>query len=159
MRPSRYKIITLTVALIILFLDQISKHAVRKTFSLGDSKTLIPGFFDLTYVRNTGAVCGCLHDRTGWLVLASISVLALICVFWRRIVAGEKLPAFSIGCIAGGIIGNLVDRIKFGWVVDFLDFYAYNWHWPAFNVADAAICVGVGLYLLASVLPFKRHDN
>lgn len=160
MTSTPYKIITLAAALVVLILDQFSKLAARTCFFPGEAKTVIAGFFDLTYVRNTGAVWGCLHDRNEWLTLVSLLALVLVFVFYRYLVDGRRggIQSFVIGCIAGGILGNLVDRIRFGWVIDFLDFYAYGWHWPAFNIADAAICSGVGLYLLTSLLSFDRYD-
>ena len=149
---SRHLITILVISLLIVISDQISKHAVRHSFALGESKAVITSFFDLTYVRNTGAVWGCLEHQNEWLAVVSVAVLILTALFHDYFVGGRMILSAALGCITGGIIGNLIDRIKLGWVTDFLDFYWNTWHWPSFNVADSAICVGVGLYLLASLL-------
>jgi len=116
----------------------------------------LSSFFNLTYVRNTGAVWGWFQHQNEWLVLVSLAVLFLIVFFYYYLTSGQLICSVAIGCIAGGIIGNLIDRIRLGWVTDFLDFYWNNSHWPSFNIADAAICTGVCLYLLASLLPAGR---
>lgn len=151
MIPSRYKIVTLASALAIVILDQLSKWAARNSFLPGESKAILAGFFNLILVRNTGAVWGCFQNQSAALALVSLAALALIGFFYRYLVNDRKIYAWALGCIAGGIIGNLIDRIKLGAVTDFLDFYWRNYHWPAFNIADAAICLGVALYLLVSL--------
>ena len=88
--------------------------------------------------------------------MVSILVLVLIAIFHNYLVSGKGGYSVAIGLITGGIIGNLVDRVKFGWVTDFLDFYWKNSHWPSFNVADSAICVGVALYLMMSLMACKE---
>ena len=141
------------LSLVIVVLDQVTKHAIRSSFSLGESNSVISSFFDLTYVRNTGAVWGSLQHQNEWLAVVSIAVLVLIAFFYHYLAGGRMIFSAALGCIMGGILGNLIDRIKLGWVTDFLDFYWNTSHWPSFNIADAAICMGVGLYLLASLLP------
>ena len=148
---SRRLLITLVLSLAIVVLDQVTKHAIRCSFSLGESKAVISSLFDLTYVRNTGAVWGSLQHQNEWLAVVSITVLVLIALFYHYLAGGRMIFSAALGCITGGIIGNLIDRIKLGWVTDFLDFYWNASHWPSFNIADSAICIGVGLYLLASL--------
>jgi signal peptidase II len=150
---SRLLLLTTALAFAIVVLDQITKLAVRRAFLLGESKPVISSFFNLTYVRNTGAVWGWFQNQNEWLVLVSIAVLILIFLFQDYLVSGKRLYSAAMGLIMGGILGNLVDRVKLGWVTDFLDFYWNDNHWPSFNVADAAICAGVGLYLLVSLIP------
>ena len=156
---SRHLITTLVLSFVIVVLDQVTKHAIRYSFSLGESKAVISSLFDLTYVRNTGAVWGSLQHQNEWLAIVSIAVLVLMASFHHYLAGGRMIFSMALGCIMGGIIGNLIDRIKLGWVTDFLDFYWNASHWPSFNIADSAICMGVGLYLLASLLPVmhKKH--
>ena len=136
----------------IVVLDQWLKFLVLKNFSLGETVPVISGFFNLTYLRNTGAVWGTFQHQNDWLVLLSFVMLFMIAVFYRRLVNGSRLQSFSVACMLGGIVGNLVDRMKFGWVVDFLDFHYSALQWPAFNLADAAICFGVGIYAVSTLL-------
>jgi len=148
--------LTLALSSVIVVLDQITKYAVRLSFSLGESKTVLSSFFNLTYVRNTGAVWGWFQHQNEWLVLVSLVVLFMIMFFYYYLAGGQVICSTAIGCIIGGIIGNLIDRIRLGWVTDFLDFYWNDSHWPSFNIADSAICAGVCFYLLASLLPVCR---
>ena len=151
---------TLVIALLIVISDQVTKHAIRYSFSLGESQSVISSFFDLTYVRNTGAVWGSLQHQNEWLAVVSIAVLVLMALFYHYLADGRMIFSAALGCITGGITGNLIDRIKLGWVTDFLDFYWNTSHWPSFNIADSAICIGVGLYLIASLWPVmhkKKH--
>ena len=141
------------LAFVVLAADQITKHAVRSAFVHGESRAVITSFFDLTYVRNTGAVWGSLQNQNEWLAILSLAVLLLAAFSHKYLSGGRMVFAAALGLIMGGITGNLVDRVKLGWMTDFLDFYWRGLHWPAFNIADAAICTGVGLYLLASLFP------
>jgi len=150
---SRCLITTLVLSLVIVVLDQVTKHAIRYSFSPGESKAVISSLFDLTYMRNTGAVWGSLQRQNEWLAIVSIAVLILMALFHRYLAGGRMVFAAAMGFIMGGIIGNLIDRVKLGWVTDFLDFYWNTSHWPSFNIADSAICIGVGLYLFTSLLP------
>ena len=134
----------------ITLLDQWTKLAVRRGFALGESVPVWPGFFHLTYLRNTGAAWGVLGGQNTALILLSIAMLALMLRYRRHFLADTASHRIALGLLLGGITGNLLDRVRLGYVVDFLDFFAGPHHWPAFNVADAAICCGVGLYLLTS---------
>jgi len=156
---SRHLITTLVLSLVIVVLDQVTKHAIRYSLSLGESKAVISSLFDLTYVRNTGAVWGSLQHQNEWLAVVSIMVLVLMALFYRYLAGGRMIFSAALGCIMGGITGNLIDRIKLGWVTDFLDFYWNTSHWPSFNIADSAICIGVGLYLLASLRPALKMKS
>lgn len=144
------RVLALTVALVVVVLDQTTKHIIRFFFSLGEIRPVITSFFDLTYVRNTGAVWGTLQHQNEWLVLISLAVLVLMAFFFRHFINDGGGYSAAIGCIIGGIVGNLIDRIRLGWVTDFLDFHLSGRHWPVFNVADSAICIGVACYLFAS---------
>ena len=133
--------------------DQATKFLVRGHFPApGWSRTVIPGFFSLTYVRNRGAAWGIL---AGWrLVLVALAVAMLVVLgrYRLRLFGTGALGRLSFILLAAGIAGNAIDRAILGYVVDFLDFYVGASHFPAFNVADSCICVGVGLYMLQSLL-------
>lgn len=143
------RVLSLSFAIVIL--DQWFKLLIRQNFYLGEFRPVISGFFNLTYLRNTGAVWGMFQHQNEWLVLFSIVVLGLIAIFYRWLVDDRRVHRLAVGCMIGGIIGNLIDRIKLGWVVDFLDFYWSSNHWPSFNLADAAICAGVGIYVISTL--------
>lgn len=146
-------LLTLTVVL----LDQFTKVWVRSTFIYGgDPQVVIPGFFNLVYVRNPGAAWGMLGGQQAILIVLSIAVFLGLAIFHRRVLNPTLDHRIALGLMLGGILGNLIDRIKLGWVTDFLDFHIGTHHFPSFNVADSAICIAVGLYLLSS-LWHPRH--
>lgn len=132
----------------IIIFDQISKMVVEN--KIASSIKVIPGVFNLVFVKNTGAAWGILAGK-GWLLLIiSVIVFTLIVIFIRRITEGWSERYYSMALIAGGIAGNSIDRVWRGAVVDFLDFYYGSYHWPAFNVADSAICIGVFVFIISS---------
>lgn len=146
----------IAVAAGVVLLDQATKEIVRAAFSLGESIPVIPGFFNLTYVRNPGAAFGFLASGNPALmipffVVISLVVTAAIVYYYRQADPARRLHRWGLSLILGGAIGNLIDRVRFLSVVDFLDFYAGSYHWPAFNAADSAITIGVGLVLLEIV--------
>ena len=143
--------LVLLLGLIIALLDQVTKYIIRLTFAVGESRPIIHGFFDLTYVRNTGAAWGILGGQNASLTILSIVMLAAILIFRRSFLSDTWEHRVALGLMVGGIVGNLLDRLRLGWVTDFLDFYWKSYHWPCFNVADAAICVGVGIYILSAM--------
>ncbi|TBV82834.1 MAG: signal peptidase II [Desulfobulbaceae bacterium] len=139
----------------ILAADQISKYWVRAELVLFEVRELIPGLFNLVYFTNTGAAFGLLAgDNTigRRLFFVGVTLLALLLIFilYRQVRDQGRLPLLALTLIAAGAVGNLIDRVIFGAVTDFLDFYWRGYHWPAFNVADSAITVGVVLFLVAS---------
>ncbi|PKN15637.1 MAG: signal peptidase II [Deltaproteobacteria bacterium HGW-Deltaproteobacteria-3] len=139
--------IPLAWLLAVVVLDQATKALIMERFAMFELLPVIPGLFNLTYLTNTGAAFGMLAGaQTIWrqVFFVGVAVLAL---------------GVAIGLIAGGAVGNLIDRLRFGAVVDFLDFYVGSHHWPAFNVADSAICVGVGLFILGSLLYPPRESE
>ena len=143
----------------IVCLDQATKFAVISRFALGDYVHVIKGLFDLRYVRNTGAAWGMFSGYGSFLVVLSIVMLVVMFVCRKQFLYDTRLHRVAGGLMAGGIVGNLIDRIKWGFVIDFLDFYRGPRHFPAFNVADSAICVGVGLYILSQVLDMIREKK
>lgn len=148
----KYLVFTLTAG-ISLILDQLSKAYIDNHFELSQSKSIIDNFFHLTYVRNPGAAFGMLSDSAIRIpFFISISVIASLGILWyiRQISPAKKWQHLALGLVFSGALGNLIDRIRFGEVIDFLDVHWHNYHWPAFNVADSAICVGVAILLLCS---------
>jgi len=148
----KYQIFTFTAG-ISLLLDQWSKIYIDNHFELSQSKRIITNFFHLTYVRNPGAAFGIFADnaiRVPFFITIS-SVATLVILWYVRRVAKEKhWQLLALGLILSGALGNLIDRIRLGEVIDFIDVHWYNYHWPAFNIADSAICVGVTIMLICS---------
>jgi len=147
--PVRYLILLVTVVPA-LVLDQATKLYIDRAFRLYESLPVIDGLFSITYVRNQGAAFGIFSDHSLRVpFFIAIAVIASVGILWaiRRLQPGQKLASFSLALILSGAIGNLIDRIRLGEVIDFLDVYWGRHHWPAFNVADSAISVGVVLLL------------
>jgi signal peptidase II len=151
----------LWVSVLSLLLDQASKLAVDGSMQLFESIPLLP-YFNLTYVHNTGAAFSFLSDAGGWQrwLFAGLAVVmsSIIGLWLVRLKQHETLMAVALALVLGGAIGNLIDRVAYGYVIDFLDVYYQDWHWPAFNIADSAICVGVALMLLES-FGVGRQEN
>src|SRR5262245_46550416 len=142
----------LAAAAAIVAADQASKWAVLANFALGERLELT-GFFNLVLVYNKGAAFSMFADGAGWQTpLLAAFALAAIGIVGYLIAKNAQKRLFCVG----GAVGNLIDRLRFGQVVDFLDFHALGWHWPAFNVADSAICVGAALLILDG---FVHHDR
>ena len=140
-------------ALVVLVLDQLTKAWALQALMPGRPVPVIDGFFSLTLVTNPGLAFGMLSTTpAGWrwvVALLSIGALTVLAVVGLRMLpGGGRLTPLALGLIFGGAVGNLIDRGRFGAVVDFLDFYWRGYHWPAFNVADSAISVGVALLAL-----------
>lgn len=141
----------LAISWAIILLDQATKELVRLHMVLGASIPLVPGLFHFTYVRNTGAAWGMLSGFGAVLIGLSAVMLVVLIVFRRHFLTDTLEHRLATGLMVGGITGNLIDRIRLGYVVDFLDFFWRAHHFPAFNVADSAICIGVGLYVLTQL--------
>jgi signal peptidase II len=142
----------LSISAIVVAVDLYTKHLIKQAFVFGESKT-ITSFFDLVRYHNEGSAFGFLNDAGGWQkwFFNGISIVASIVILYLlKKHANQKLFCLGLALVLGGAIGNLYDRISLGYVVDFLNFHINNHYWPAFNVADSAICVGVGLLLLDS---------
>jgi signal peptidase II len=133
-------------------LDQWTKWLVQSRLALHDSIAVIPGFFDLVLVRNRGAAWGILANHTWLLTAISLAVLLFVCGRFRYLAEGWPERGVAIALLAGGIVGNLIDRIWLRAVTDFLRFYYRDFEWPSFNVADSAICIGIFLYIMSSAL-------
>ncbi|TLY18334.1 MAG: signal peptidase II [Nitrospirae bacterium] len=158
---TRYVFLALVSAATIL-LDQATKLQIMQTMRLHESIPVIPNFFSITYIRNPGAAFGILASSSnGFRLLffgfASLFALVLLGTIFFRLRHDDWVGQLSIAGIFGGAIGNLLDRVRFGEVIDFLDFYIDAYHWPAFNVADAAISVGV-CFLIAHFMFEKQKE-
>lgn len=149
----------LFLGFVVFLLDQLSKAGVAHWLVPGQSRRLVPGLFNLTHVNNRGAAFGLLANATSPVVLVLLvgfSMAALVLVLsllWRG--PASRLTGWGLGLILGGALGNLLDRLYAGSVVDFLDFHLGPYHWPAFNLADTAIVVGAGV-LIVEVLRSRR---
>jgi signal peptidase II len=142
--------VLLIVAVWIISVDQWTKSTIMERLPLHQSIKVVEGFFSLTHVRNTGGAFGIFGGARGGLgsvlfLVVSLAAIGCIFILFIRLGDGDKHVALSYSLILSGAIGNLIDRVRYGEVVDFLDFYISSFHWPAFNIADSAICVGIGL--------------
>lgn len=139
----------LGISLIVILFDQLSKIAVLKTFSYGAMHALT-GFFNLVPVYNRGAAFGFLSAASGWqrwaFTALGIGATLVICYLLKRH-GHQRLFSLSLALILGGALGNVIDRLMYGHVIDFLDFHVGGWHWPAFNLADSAITIGAILLI------------
>lgn len=139
------------IVILLIFLDQITKYIIQTNFYLGESIPVIQGFFSITYVQNTGAAFGIFADSSNFirqLVLILVPVVAVIWLVALIIKSKSRLLSWSYTLILAGAIGNLIDRIFLSFVVDFLDFYYKDMHFPAFNVADSCITIAAGLLII-----------
>ncbi|SDX73606.1 signal peptidase II [Collimonas sp. OK242] len=140
----------LAIAALVLLIDQLTKITIVRLFSYGESQA-VTSFFNLVLVYNKGAAFSFLSTESGWqryFFTALGIAAALFITFLLKRHAGQRMFCTALALILGGAIGNVIDRIAYGHVIDFLDFYVRNWHWPAFNIADSAICVGAVLFVI-----------
>ncbi len=161
-KDNRYSFI-LIISAICIVLDQITKIIVAKKVPLYSGFNVIPGFFDIVHIQNYGAAFGILNDpNTNWQFwfFAAITVFMLVFVF--NIVKKsnyDKKLFFGLALILGGAIGNFIDRVLYRSVLDFLDFYLGNWHWPVFNVADICICLGTATVIVIYYFEAKQEKE
>ncbi|MGL4722829.1 MAG: signal peptidase II [Desulfovibrionaceae bacterium] len=157
MSLQRYGIWYSFLLILLVGVDQYSKYLILKTFSFGEGVSVIPSFFNLVYVRNYGAVFGFLNDPNMqwqfWFFMAVgiFSFVFLGYMMWDY--RDNGLAIIACSCILAGAIGNTIDRVRYRFVVDFLDFYIKSYHWPAFNFADIFIVVGVSVMFIVSFFP------
>ena len=143
----------LWVVAAVVVLDQLVKAAVRPRLGLFDSVTVIPGFFSLTRVHNTGAAFGLMNAvdvpfKTALMALVQTTALVGLAIYAATLAPGQRLTRIGLSFVIGGALGNLIDRVYAGYVLDFFDFYWGGWHFWAFNIADASITIGVALMVL-----------
>lgn len=162
MPDGRRRIVAFLLASGVFALDRWSKWMIDTHFGAYDTKTVIPGFFNLIRSQNPGVAFGIFADtasqsRTPILVaLSAVAVILLAAMLWR-IDRLDTPSAAGLALIFGGAMGNVFDRVRTGSVTDFLDFYAGSYHWYTFNVADASICTGAGLLILSMILSQRHH--
>jgi signal peptidase II len=145
-----------SIAAAVFALDRLTKFLIERTVSFTDTHTVIPGFFDIVHSQNRGVAFGILNDSTSeWrtallIALSAAAVIVVSFVLWnaRRL---DSLPFWGLSLILGGAAGNVFDRIVWGQVTDFLEFYVGQYHWPTFNIADSAIVIGSCLFLVDSL--------
>lgn len=151
----------LSISAVIVALDLYTKHLVQQAFAYGEHLR-VTGFFDLVRYHNEGAAFSFLADAGGWQkwFFTAVSIIAAVVItYLLKKNLHNKLFCWGLALVLGGALGNLYDRITLGYVVDFLYFYYQQFAWPAFNVADSAICIGVGLLLLDSFKSEKPHHR
>ena len=152
------------VIIAIVVIDQITKAMIHASLSYGESATIIPGFLNLVHVRNEGVAFGLLNNldipykAVLTTALAGLALGVIGYYFSSQLQPHEKLARFGLASIAGGAIGNLIDRVRQGYVLDFVDVYSGDWHFWAFNVADAAITFGA-IFVFAELFLGKRHAS
>jgi signal peptidase II len=159
---NRYLVATV-LASIIVALDQLTKVLVLSRFKLGESISVIENFFNLTFVKNYGAAFGFLSDshpefrEVFFLAMPPVAMI-VIATLLKKAPADDKLQIYALSSILGGAMGNYIDRLRFRYVVDFLDFHWFNkYSWPAFNIADSAIVIGVGVLMYQMYLEGKKQ--
>jgi signal peptidase II len=145
---------------VVLFLDQFTKYIVETRVRLYEVITVVPGFFNITHVRNKGAAFSLFAGASGafrsvFFISVSVVAIAVIAVLIKK--TRERLLIVSFSLIAGGAAGNLIDRVRYGEVVDFIQWYVKSWYWPSFNVADSVISIGVAL--LAIDMLFQKPQK
>lgn len=148
--------------LLMLIVDQVSKFIIIRNLPLFSSLNVIPGFFNLIHIHNRGAIFGFLSQSESQVVfylltLASLVALSLVVYYFFKTPPEEKFLEISLSLIFAGALGNLIDRIFRGYVIDFVDLYFKKWHWPSFNVADAS--VSIGAVFLIFILLFKKRSK
>ncbi len=146
-------LIWLWLSALVIIIDQLTKRVVDTSMSLYQSIELAP-YFQLTYLRNQGAAFSFLSGAGGWqrwfFIGLAVAASVFICFWLKKLNRTQRWEAIAWSLVLGGALGNLIDRILYGYVIDFLDVHAGEWHWPAFNVADSAITAGVIMLLLDS---------
>lgn len=149
--PALLKLLPSLIVAAVFGLDRVTKHAVTVHMFSGESIPVLP-FFHLTYIHNTGIAFGIGQNQNRIFTFMAGALLIALLVLrhrWEKKYGADLKLRAGIALVIGGALGNLYDRIVFGSVIDFLDFFAGGWHWPAFNVADAAICIGAGLLIVS----------
>lgn len=150
---------TIIISIILLCIDQISKLLVVNLLTKTDSITIIKNFFYLTYINNDGAAFSILVGKRIFLILIAVSVIVMLIRYIKKNNIQNKLELVSISLIIGGSLGNLMDRVIRGYVIDFLDFKIFNYNFPIFNLADTFIVIGVILLLLKEIRKENNLDS
>ncbi|MCB0390652.1 MAG: signal peptidase II [Bdellovibrionales bacterium] len=162
---NRKYLILIAISGFIIAFDQLTKMYVHTHFLLGESVQVIPGFFDFTYVRNEGAAFGIFREAADsfrnifFKLMPPLAVIFIIYIL-RGIPENDKIKALALSLVCGGAIGNYIDRLRFNYVIDFLDFhYQKKWSFPAFNVADSAIVIGISILMILMYVQWKEEKK
>ncbi|TMS56596.1 lipoprotein signal peptidase [Imbroritus primus] len=150
----------LGLSALVILLDQLSKIAVLRTFAYGEARP-VTDFFNLVLVYNRGAAFSFLAQAGGWQrwLFTAIGIVATVFIVWlMKRHAGQRMFCLALALIMGGALGNVIDRVAYGHVIDFLDFYAGRYHWPAFNLADSAIFLGAALLIVDEIRRVRRQS-
>jgi signal peptidase II len=151
-----------TVAIPLIVLDQATKLIIVRTMDLHTIIPVIRNFFDIVHARNQGAAFGILRDssiRLPFLISVSLLAVLILVALFRKLRPEQKLSAWGLSLVLSGAVGNLIDRVRLGEVVDFLSVHWYGLYWPAFNVADSAICIGVGMLVIDMIQEERRKKK
>ncbi len=145
--------------LILFAADQLTKAIVAQKIIFGNIKSIIPGFFNLTHIRNRGVIFGFFSQSGSQLLhviitLVSLAALVFVVYYFFKTPTSERLMMISLSLIMAGALGNITDRIFRRYVIDFLDFYVKKWHWPSFNIADA--CITIGAFFIIFIFFFRK---
>ena len=150
----------LWLTILVMILDQVTKHLAESRLAWGQPVEIF-SWFNLTLAYNRGAAFSFLSDAAGWqrwfFIAIGVVAIAVILVWMSRLAPNERLTASALALILGGAAGNLMDRVLYGHVVDFIQWHYHDWYWPAFNIADSAITLGVALLIAVSLL--GRHGD
>ncbi|MBQ9502006.1 MAG: signal peptidase II [Lentisphaeria bacterium] len=159
-RKKRGLAVCALTAAVLLLADQFSKILITTTYALHESTPVIPDIFSVTYVRNRGAAWGMFAGHGWFLLLVAVLAVAAIVRFYRYLTEGYAEREIALFMILSGVAGNSIDRLWRGEVVDFIDIhYKTVWHYPVFNIADIAICTGVGLFVLSGLLRSDKEKQ
>ncbi len=153
--------LTFLIAALVLLVDQLTKFLIRRSFNETDTLVVLQDFFNVTYIRNRGGVFGILQHQQMLFSILSVLTIIVILYFYRYYMQKRRICNVAVGLILGGALGNLSDRLlldREGCVTDWLDFYWGSYHWPAFNIADSAICVGVFILLYLMILKSELYS-
>ena len=157
-----YQFLWLGISFFVIVTDQLTKTWATDNLPFAQSVALTP-FLNFTLLHNTGAAFSFLADAGGWQRWFFIGLAAIISIglfIWiLRLSAKQRWLGIALALILGGAIGNLIDRIIYGYVIDFIDFYYQQWHWPAFNIADSAISIGVFMLLIDALFPVEKKND
>lgn len=148
------------IIIVTILIDQISKYYIQYTPALHGKIELIPNFLYVTYVKNTGVAWSMLSGKTVFLIIIGIIETAVLIYFLVMVLKAKNKPYIvALSLMIGGAIGNLIDRIMFGYVRDFIDTYPFGYNFPVFNVADSALCIGVGIILILMIYEERKEKR
>ncbi|EHY92619.1 signal peptidase II [Staphylococcus saprophyticus] len=158
MKRQYYIGISLFITIIILVLDQITKFIIASSMKVGDSFEVIPNFLNITSHRNDGAAWGILSGKMSFFFIITIIILVVLIVFYIKEAKNNLLMQIAISLLFAGALGNFIDRVLHGEVVDFVDTYIFGYNFPIFNVADSSLTIGVLLIIIALLTDMKKEE-